>query len=47
LAGAVAGTAILPGLGTAVGIKAGELTEKLFNMKPQQPARQQTRPGRQ
>jgi hypothetical protein len=33
VAGAVAGTVLLPGLGTAVGMKAGELTERLFGKK--------------
>jgi hypothetical protein len=33
IAGAAVGTVILPGIGTAVGIKAGELTERLFGSK--------------
>ena len=33
MAGAVAGTMLMPGLGTAVGMKAGELAERLFGRK--------------
>jgi uncharacterized protein involved in outer membrane biogenesis len=39
MAGAVAGTVLMPGLGTAVGMKAGELTERLFGRK--KPAKRQ------
>jgi hypothetical protein len=35
LAGAAAGTALLgPGVGTAIGMKAGQITERLFSRKP-------------
>ena len=41
--GAVAGSVLMPGLGTAVGIKAGEFTEQLFGRKkkdkPKDPVR--------
>jgi uncharacterized protein involved in outer membrane biogenesis len=33
VAGAVAGSVLLPGIGTALGLKAGQLTEKLFGGK--------------
>jgi hypothetical protein len=33
LAGAMAGTMLMPGIGTAVGMKAGELTERLFRRR--------------
>jgi hypothetical protein len=33
LAGALAGTMLMPGIGTAVGMKAGEFTERLFGRK--------------
>jgi uncharacterized protein involved in outer membrane biogenesis len=33
MAGAVAGTVLMPGIGTAVGMKAGEFTERLFRRK--------------
>ena len=33
MVGAVAGSVLMPGLGTAVGIKAGELTERLFGRR--------------
>jgi hypothetical protein len=35
LAGAAAGTALLgPGVGTSIGMKAAQLTERLFSRKP-------------
>ena len=34
LAGAAVGTAILPGVGTAIGAKAGVFTKKLFGGSP-------------
>jgi hypothetical protein len=37
MAGAVAGSVLLPGIGTALGIKAGQLTERLFG-KRREPA---------
>lgn len=38
LAGAAAGTLLLgPGIGTTIGIKAGQLTERLFGKKPPKP----------
>jgi hypothetical protein len=40
MAGAAVGTAILPGIGTAIGIKAGELTERLFGGKKQDKAKE-------
>jgi uncharacterized protein involved in outer membrane biogenesis len=41
LAGALAGTVFMPGIGTAVGMKAGELTERLFGRKKLAAKRQQ------
>lgn len=41
MAGAVAGSVLLPGIGTAVGLKAGQLTEKLFGRR-----RDKNAPGR-
>jgi len=49
MAGAVAGSVLLPGIGTAVGIKASEFTDKLFgSKKPQRkkPAPATTTPER-
>ena len=40
MAGAVAGTMLMPGIGTAVGMKAGEWTERLLGRK--KPNRRQT-----
>ena len=37
LAGAAVGTAILPGIGTALGAKAGQLTKRLFGGGPRKP----------
>ena len=38
--GAVAGSVLMPGLGTAVGIKAGEFTEQLFGPQEKRQAEQ-------
>ena len=48
MAGAVAGSVLLPGIGTAVGIKASQLTEKLFERKkaPKKQAAAAASPGR-
>jgi uncharacterized protein involved in outer membrane biogenesis len=44
VAGAVVGSVLLPGIGTAVGLKAGQLTDKLFGRKRRPDA---TRPARE
>ena len=39
LAGAVVGTAVLPGVGTAIGARLGASLGKLFSPKPGQPVK--------
>lgn len=47
LAGAAAGTLLLgPGVGTTIGMKAAELTERLFGKKPPKPKRNGVQPSK-
>jgi hypothetical protein len=45
IAGAVAGSVLLPGIGTAVGIKASELTDRLFGKRRDRPAKSAPEPA--
>jgi len=57
MAGALTGSALLPGIGTAVGMKAGQIAERMFARKkkktepqpakPAEAAKPSARPGRQ
>jgi uncharacterized protein involved in outer membrane biogenesis len=45
VAGAIAGSVLLPGIGTAVGIKASELTDRLFGGRRDRPAKSAPQPA--
>ena len=45
IAGALAGSVLLPGIGTAVGIKASELTDRLFGKRRDRPAQSAPQPS--